>query len=204
MREVFAEHEKKTGHCHRNGARGHSYEVRLLRVAEQARGRTRPRVYFEEWDEPLISGIGWVSELVVIAGGDAVFPELTRQAAAKDRIVTPEGCWRRHPRSSWPPGAERRWCRTVSPRGPAGPRSRPGSSTGDGSRGMEEAGQVVLIWLKVPKAAMSAVGRLPRTPAVVSMPSQMKTHWLATRNPPRFETWAFNPSTWAAYRVPCR
>ncbi len=47
-------------------------------------------MYFEEWDEPLISGIGWVSELVRIAGGDDVFPELARQPAAKDRIVTPE------------------------------------------------------------------------------------------------------------------
>ncbi|KQP51118.1 ABC transporter substrate-binding protein [Methylobacterium sp. Leaf111] len=67
-----------------------SYEDRLERVAAQARDRARLRVYFEEWDEPLISGIGWVSELVAIAGGDDVFPELARKAAAKDRIVTPE------------------------------------------------------------------------------------------------------------------
>lgn len=69
-------------------ARG--YEERLVTVAGQSHGRPRPRVYFEEWDEPLISGIGWVSELVRIAGGDDVFPELARQPAAKDRIVTPE------------------------------------------------------------------------------------------------------------------
>jgi iron complex transport system substrate-binding protein len=68
----------------------HGYEERLATVVEQARGCPRPRVYFEEWDEPLISGIGWVSELVRIAGGDDVFPELARQPAAKDRIVTPE------------------------------------------------------------------------------------------------------------------
>ena len=37
-------------------------------------GRRAPRVYFEEWDEPMISGIGWVSELIGIAGGDDVFP----------------------------------------------------------------------------------------------------------------------------------
>ncbi|KQP11433.1 ABC transporter substrate-binding protein [Methylobacterium sp. Leaf99] len=67
-----------------------SYEVRLARVADLVRGRPRPRVYFEEWDEPLISGIGWVSELVRIAGGDDIFPELARQAAAKHRIVTPD------------------------------------------------------------------------------------------------------------------
>lgn len=47
----------------------------------------RPKVYFEEWMDPLISGIGWVSELVGIAGGDDVFPELARCAAGKDRIV---------------------------------------------------------------------------------------------------------------------
>ena len=47
-------------------------------------------MYFEEWDDPLISGIGWVSELIGIAGGDDVFPELRWQKAAKDRIVTPD------------------------------------------------------------------------------------------------------------------
>ena len=50
----------------------------------------RPRVYFEEWDEPLISGIGWVSELIGIAGGDDVFPEKAKAKAARDRIVAPE------------------------------------------------------------------------------------------------------------------
>ena len=50
----------------------------------------RPRVYFEEWDDPLISGICWVDELVEIAGGDPVFPELRRGKLAKDRIVTGE------------------------------------------------------------------------------------------------------------------
>jgi iron complex transport system substrate-binding protein len=47
----------------------------------------RPKVYFEEWNEPLISGIGWVSELMTIAGGDDVFGELATQANAKDRII---------------------------------------------------------------------------------------------------------------------
>jgi iron complex transport system substrate-binding protein len=47
----------------------------------------RPRVYFEEWDEPMISGIQWVSELVGIAGGDDVFPELAQHGAARERIV---------------------------------------------------------------------------------------------------------------------
>jgi iron complex transport system substrate-binding protein len=50
----------------------------------------RPRVYFEEWDEPLISGIGWVSELIEIAGGEDCFPDLARRASARDRIVRPQ------------------------------------------------------------------------------------------------------------------
>jgi iron complex transport system substrate-binding protein len=47
----------------------------------------RPRVYFEEWDTPQISGIRWVSELVGIAGGDDVFPELARESLGKNRII---------------------------------------------------------------------------------------------------------------------
>jgi len=47
----------------------------------------RPRVYFEEWDEPMISAIRWVSQLVAIAGGDDIFPELARQSLGRDRVV---------------------------------------------------------------------------------------------------------------------
>lgn len=47
-----------------------------------------PKVYFEEWDEPPISGIAWVSELVGLAGGIDIFPELAREPLAKQRIVT--------------------------------------------------------------------------------------------------------------------
>jgi iron complex transport system substrate-binding protein len=50
----------------------------------------RPRVYFEEWDEPMISGLGWVSELVGAAGGVEVFPALATMKNAKDRIVSAE------------------------------------------------------------------------------------------------------------------
>lgn len=53
--------------------------------------RRRPRVYFEEWDEPLITGIRWVSELVGIAGGDDVFPERAVCALGKDRILADAG-----------------------------------------------------------------------------------------------------------------
>ncbi len=51
----------------------------------------RPRVYFEEWDEPLITGIRWVSELIGVAGGDDVFPERALCALAKDRILGDAG-----------------------------------------------------------------------------------------------------------------
>ncbi|QUS42400.1 cobalamin-binding protein [Tardiphaga alba] len=68
-----------------------SYEQRLADVAAAAQTRAaRPRVYFEEWDDPLITGIGWVSELVDIAGGVDVFPQMRFQKAAKDRIVSPD------------------------------------------------------------------------------------------------------------------
>jgi iron complex transport system substrate-binding protein len=63
---------------------------RVAGVATRANGGPRPRVYFEEWDEPMISGIGWVSELVETAGGVEVFPELAGKDAAKDRIVVGE------------------------------------------------------------------------------------------------------------------
>jgi len=60
--------------------------VESVRQAAAAWQR-RPRVYFEEWDEPLITGIRWVSELIGIAGGDDVFPERALCALAKDRIL---------------------------------------------------------------------------------------------------------------------
>src|SRR5436305_2570892 len=64
------------------------YEQRLAAIASTARASPKPKVYFEEWDDPLISGIGWVSELVEIAGGQDVLPNLRFQQAAKDRIVS--------------------------------------------------------------------------------------------------------------------
>ncbi len=47
----------------------------------------RPRVYFEEWDDPMISAIQWVSELIAVAGGDDVFPELALQRMGRDRVI---------------------------------------------------------------------------------------------------------------------
>src|SRR4051812_49090481 len=63
-----------------------------------------PRVFFEEWDDPLISGIRWVEELVEIAGGAPIFPELATAGLAKDRIVDPAEVARRDPQvifASW-------------------------------------------------------------------------------------------------------
>jgi iron complex transport system substrate-binding protein len=59
--------------------------------AAAARFSRRPRVYFEEWDEPMISGIGWVSELVGIAGGEDVFSELAVSQAATGRVIADPG-----------------------------------------------------------------------------------------------------------------
>jgi iron complex transport system substrate-binding protein len=54
---------------------------------EAARLPRRPKVYFEEWDEPMITGIRWVAELIRIAGGDDVFPERAAESLAKQRIL---------------------------------------------------------------------------------------------------------------------
>jgi iron complex transport system substrate-binding protein len=58
-------------------------------AASASRFAYRPRVLFEEWHEPLISGIRWVDELIEIAGGDSIFPELRECQSAKDRLVNP-------------------------------------------------------------------------------------------------------------------
>jgi iron complex transport system substrate-binding protein len=63
----------------------------LDRIRESARALPhRPRVFFEEWDDPIISGIRWVDELIEIAGGDTPFPELRNQPLAKGRILLPD------------------------------------------------------------------------------------------------------------------
>ena len=74
------------------GDRAEAYADGLQRgvdavAAASARLPRRPRVYFEEWDEPRISGIRWVAELVRIAGGDDIFPELAAHSLAKHRIL---------------------------------------------------------------------------------------------------------------------
>ena len=63
-------------------------QAHLQHIANQAATWSRrPRVYFEEWDEPPISAIEWVSELIGVAGGDDCFPELAKQRLGKQRII---------------------------------------------------------------------------------------------------------------------
>ena len=78
----------------------------VLRAIQQS-ARTfpyRPRVFFEEWKEPLISGIRWLEELVEIAGGAIIFPELAGAGKAQDRVVDPATVVERDPEvilASW-------------------------------------------------------------------------------------------------------
>ena len=66
-----------------------SLMARVDQVRSSANGAARkPRVYFEEWDEPIISGIRWVSELIEIAGGEDCFPELAAESLAGNRIIS--------------------------------------------------------------------------------------------------------------------
>jgi iron complex transport system substrate-binding protein len=88
--------------------RGEELAARLERglgdIRTAAAGLPRPRVYFEEWDDPLISGIRWVEELIEIAGGDPIFPELRDAKLGKDRIVDAADVIRRNPQvivASW-------------------------------------------------------------------------------------------------------
>jgi iron complex transport system substrate-binding protein len=71
-----------------------SVERARLRAAQAPR---RPKVYFEEWDDPMISGIGWVSELIAAAGGVDIFADRASCKSAKDRIVTIEEVIRHEP-----------------------------------------------------------------------------------------------------------
>ena len=86
------------GRAERAEALASTLEAGLDRIRQQAaRLARRPRVYFEEWDDPLISGIQWVEELIEIAGGDPIFPELRHAKLAKDRVVQPDEVARRAP-----------------------------------------------------------------------------------------------------------
>jgi iron complex transport system substrate-binding protein len=90
-------------------AKGEELAASLERGLDEIRASAasfphRPRVFFEEWDAPLISGIRWVEELVEIAGGDPIFPELRDKALGKERIVDPANVVARNPEvivASW-------------------------------------------------------------------------------------------------------
>lgn len=77
----------------------------LDEIADSAKAfPRRPRVFFEEWNDPLISGIRWVEELVEIAGGEVLFPELRECGKARDRVVDPAAVAARNPEvilASW-------------------------------------------------------------------------------------------------------
>ncbi|HZF16568.1 MAG TPA: cobalamin-binding protein [Steroidobacteraceae bacterium] len=72
----------------RSAALADRLEENVERIRRQAAAQViRPRVYFEEWDEPQIAAIRWVAEVIEIAGGDNCFPELALEALGKDRII---------------------------------------------------------------------------------------------------------------------
>lgn len=76
------------GAAERAAAYAAELQARIERVRAAAAGLPRrPKVYFEEWDEPQISAIRWVSELIGIAGGDDIFPERAAASLGKDRIL---------------------------------------------------------------------------------------------------------------------
>ena len=91
------------------GPKAESLAVQLEAGLDDIRRRAaalpqRPRVFFEEWPDPLISGIGWVDELIEIAGGEPIFPELRQGRLGKERIVSPEQVAARDPElivASW-------------------------------------------------------------------------------------------------------
>jgi iron complex transport system substrate-binding protein len=81
------------------------YIARLAAVQARAQARSwRPRVYFEEWDEPMISGIGWVSELIELAGGHDIFRDRAHGKHASERFVSAQEVRERAPEvyvASW-------------------------------------------------------------------------------------------------------
>ena len=91
------------------GAKAESLATQLEAGLDDIRRRAaalpqRPRVFFEEWPDPLISGICWVDELIEIAGGEPIFPELRQGRLGKERIVLPEEVVARDPEvivASW-------------------------------------------------------------------------------------------------------
>ena len=91
-----------------------TFEGRLELVRAWGKALPRhPRVYFEEWDEPMISGIRWVSELIEAAGGIDVFPDLSQRKNARDRIVSPEAVIAARPGFAAIPAVASGWLREI-------------------------------------------------------------------------------------------
>jgi iron complex transport system substrate-binding protein len=86
------------GAAHRADALAERLTANLESTGRRSAERGRhPKVYFEEWDDPMISGIAWVSELIAVAGGVDIFPELAGRKSASDRVTTPEAVIARAP-----------------------------------------------------------------------------------------------------------
>lgn len=105
------------------------YRDRLAQVAANAAGKPRPRVYFEEWDDPMISGIGWVSDLIEIAGGQDVFPSWRPRTRPATVSSPPIRSSPPRPTSSSARGAARRSGLRKSPPAPVGTPFRPSATT---------------------------------------------------------------------------
>ena len=94
--EGIVDYVRRLGALVDASAKANAYADGLVRGLDEIRGQAarlprRPKVYFEEWDEPQITGIRWVSELVGIAGGDDVFPEMAIEPLARQRILADPG-----------------------------------------------------------------------------------------------------------------
>ena len=94
--EGIVDYVRRLGALVGASGKANAYADELVRgldgiLAQAACLPRRPKVYFEEWDEPQITGIRWVSELVGMAGGDDVFPEMATESLAKNRILADPG-----------------------------------------------------------------------------------------------------------------
>jgi iron complex transport system substrate-binding protein len=91
VQEIFAmlyQVAAMVGEAEQGLQRLQAMQAHLHNIQTQSQSfKKRPKVYFEEWDEPPISAIRWVSELIQIAGGDDCFPELSTQSLGKNRII---------------------------------------------------------------------------------------------------------------------
>jgi len=105
LEEIYAA-IRNLGQIVRRGERAEEVVARMERELQpiETNGAPRPKVYFEEWPEPLITGIGWVSELIERAGGTDIFAELRKEKKAASRAVAPEEVVARAPHiifASW-------------------------------------------------------------------------------------------------------